>query len=634
MNTWLTAVDNSMERIERRVVNPYAFAAVTLAIFAIWMVLHPFWGIKHDSILYSWAALARLHPESLTRDVFLSLGSQDQYTIFSPLYAAAIRHLSLEPAAALLTFVFQLAFFGSAWLLARRFMSTRLALLATGLLVVLPSGYGAFQIFQYIEEFLTPRELAEACVLAAVAAAAARRPLLSGIAILLGLLVHPVMAASGVAMLLTLYVAIPRPKLAIAISVAGLVALLAAAVLVPVGPLTRIDDLWWSLLQERSKFLFISLWSLSDWSGAIVPLGVLAIGYRVCKDPFVRKLCLASLLIAGAGLGLTLLGSDFMRILIVTQAQPWRWTWLSSVVAVLVIPLVARDAWGSGSLARASVILMAASWMFRAEASALIVTALAVVAAVASRNSVESRRTRHAYLVSVGVCVIAVLFNLTSKSDATTLNPTFFELPGGGSPGLQRLRLIATDGIVPASLLLLVWWVAFKWKVEVAPRVAAAAALASCVVLAPVAWQSWSAITYTPQLYATYAEWRKLIPPGSQVFWSDDPLGPSYILERASYISTLQTAGMVFSRKAAMEMLDRTKRMKPLFWTGQFDPAEREWAAKHHPRPDLKTACRQSAADFVVWAQDLKEVPLAIATPNKQHPNAHLRLYRCSDFRG
>jgi hypothetical protein len=276
---------------------------------------------------------------------------------------------------------------------------------------------------------------------------------------------------------------------------------------------------------------------------------------------------------------------------------------------------------------------MAASWTFRADAAALLVTALAIFPAVANRHVVESRRTRLVYLASVAGCVIAVLFNLATKGDSTTLDATFLDLPGGGTAIEQRLRMISSDGIIPTAVLLLVWWVAFKWKVDVAPRIAAAAALVSCAVLAPFAWQSWSAMSYPPELQETYADWRARIPVGSEVFWQD-PLGPSYLLERASYISALQTAGMVFSREAAMEMLNRTRLMKPIYWGGQVDVDARAWAAKNHPAPDLRAACRQSPVDFVVSGEDLKETPLATLAANKQHPNARMRLYRCSDFRG
>src|SRR5689334_14300309 len=138
-----------------------AGTALCLCLAAFWMFLHPYAGVVHDASLYVLGALARLHPQSLSQDLFLKFGSQDQYTLFSPLFAAAIRLFDLEPAAALLTFIGQAGFFGCAFLLARRIMPPALALLAVGLLILMPSGYGAYRIFQYAENFLTARLLAE-----------------------------------------------------------------------------------------------------------------------------------------------------------------------------------------------------------------------------------------------------------------------------------------------------------------------------------------------------------------------------------------------------------------------------------------------------------------------------------------
>jgi hypothetical protein len=64
-----------------------------------WALSHSYRGIFHDAGLYTLQALARLAPASLGQDVFLRFGSQDRYTIFSPIYAAASQVLGTEAAA-------------------------------------------------------------------------------------------------------------------------------------------------------------------------------------------------------------------------------------------------------------------------------------------------------------------------------------------------------------------------------------------------------------------------------------------------------------------------------------------------------------------------------------------------------
>ena len=124
---------------------------------AVWLLQHPYTGIRHDSTLYTLFALAKLHPDTLGGDIFLRFGSQDKYTAFTPLYALAIVSLGLEHAAAFLTFASQAALLVYAWLLARRFMSPPMATLGVALLAVMPGEYGPGDMFHLMEGFLTPR---------------------------------------------------------------------------------------------------------------------------------------------------------------------------------------------------------------------------------------------------------------------------------------------------------------------------------------------------------------------------------------------------------------------------------------------------------------------------------------------
>jgi hypothetical protein len=195
------------------------------------------------------------------------------------------------------------------------------------------------------------------------------------------------------------------------------------------------------------------------------------------------------------------------------------------------------------------------------------------------------------------------------------------------------MRLLATDGIAPAALLLVAWCALRGAMGRLGVGIGTATAIAACIALAPGAWRSWSHTTYPDRAYAAFTDWRARIPPQAEIFWPDLGLGAWYLLDRASYISTFQTAGLVFSRAAAIEMLDRTQRMKPIFPLGQFDAAEREWLLRHPSPPDLRAACRSSAADFVVSASDLDGAPFMSVAPNEQHPNVRFRLYRCSDYR-
>jgi len=239
--------------------------ALALCVLSAWLIQHPYADITHDANIYSLLALKRLAPDALGADVFLRFGSQDRFTVFSPIFAFAIRHCDLAPAAALITFVSQMALYGCAWLLARRFMSPASALLATGLLVVLPGWYGSHHLFSYTEDFVTPRLPAEALVLGSLAAALSGRSKTALICISAALVVHPIMACAGIAMLLITCVGPARPKpVLLATAVLGVVAL-GAALLIPVGPFARFDAEWLGMIVEGTPYVFVTNWHFDDW---------------------------------------------------------------------------------------------------------------------------------------------------------------------------------------------------------------------------------------------------------------------------------------------------------------------------------------------------------------------------------
>src|SRR5262249_24583237 len=139
----------------------WAIAGILLCIVAFWTLQHPYEGIVHDSILYAFSALARLHPDSLSQDVYLSVGTQDHYTIFTPILAAAAQRWGGEHAAATITLLAEIGFFFCGWLLARSLFPRALAIGCLAALVILPSDYGAKHIFSYVDPFMTPRVPAE-----------------------------------------------------------------------------------------------------------------------------------------------------------------------------------------------------------------------------------------------------------------------------------------------------------------------------------------------------------------------------------------------------------------------------------------------------------------------------------------
>jgi hypothetical protein len=608
-------------------VRPIAFAGLLLCIAAFWMIQHPYERIVHDSVLYAFAALARLHPRSLGQDPYLTVGVQDRYTLFSPLAAAVIRLVGLTRAASLITLAAQIGFFGCVALLARRLMPPALAIVSVALLVMLPTTYGDRYIFSYAEPFMTPRLPAEALVLAGLAAALYRRRILAVLLLCAATLLHPIMAAAGVALLWMLYIGLPRPRLALSLGFGGLALLAGVAWLAPLGPFSRFDKGWFDLLYADGAYLFPSRWGLVDWVHASVPLTTLTVGAVTATQRHIRSLCLAALLTGLAGLALSLLGADLAHIVIVAQAQPWRWLWLANVMAVVLTPIVCRDCWRREGGTRSVVVLLAAAWVSIDALFAPLLGLSAIVVAAAGRRLTDPR---HARLLLAGACaalglgllvlahvVIGVVRDVALMPPDPTLYSSAYLLE------LRRVKPWQAGGIAPAALFLLAWWTVTHRKdlgSAVAVLALGTALCGACAQFAWNSWISWPRGQIPARLYAEFAPWRGAIPEASQVLWGGTAFPTWFLLHRPSYWSRDQTAASVFSEALTREILRRQ-------WT--ILSIERSTGDPH--RILIRTCRDNPALGYFVSPADAGPTPYPII--GNPRGRGAVRLYRCADYR-
>ena len=449
----------------RIVISPVAMPADIarrgLALFVLlsswvltWALAHGYDGLKHDGRLYTLQALGHLHPQTLSRDVFLEFGSQDHYTVFSPIYATLMTWLGTEPAAALLTLVSQLALVASALLLARRTLpSPTLALLGVAVLLAIPGTYGADRIFHYLETIVTPRMMAEALVLCGLAAALNARSLSALLLMALAALLHPVMAAPGLAALTILHVGIPHPRRAAIAGGVALVALVTAAYVFPVGPLSRFDADWFELVQRRSPNLFLTLWKFDDWARVIVVIATLTVGLGTLPSGRARTLCLLALATGLAGLMLNLITVDGLELVRFTQLQPWRWMWLATASTALLLPAITLSGWQGGWSGRATVLLIVAAWVFDTDPLAPDVALSALVCMMTARFLPRSP-ARLLFFGMCGVLVMAVVARLAWNSvflDAYYYDPKW-------PKWLRQAASFTHDGTVPVATALLTLW--------------------------------------------------------------------------------------------------------------------------------------------------------------------------------
>jgi hypothetical protein len=600
-------------------------------VVAFWMLLHPYRGLEHDSVLYAVLALARLHPAALGHDLFVRYGTQDDFTIFSPLFAAEIRAVGLEQAAAIMTFITQVAFLGATWLLARRLMPASLALLGVGLVVVIPSWYGSNSVFAYFEAFLTPRQSAEAFALAGLAAALGSRQLLAGGCMLMAMLLHPIIAAAGVTAWIVLSAGLARPRLATIIAV-GLALALIAGSATGIGPFKHFDSPWLGILQDRLAYLFPTEWRLTEWVTTEVHAAVLVVGIGFCRSEQVRRLCTAGLIAVVLGMLFTIVESDWLHVVIAAQLQTWRWLWLLGVLSSLLLPVIAIDCWQSGELGRAAALALFGALLIHTNEVAAVPALLACVAALAAPRISTPLQARTFLVVAIALLAVSLVVLV---QDFPNMVPQLRTIRAGRRPYLVRIeeaQALAYGGLLPAATLTLVCIAVMRATRRSALLLSGLGALLLLSVLS-YSVQTWTHHKFPDDRVRAFAPWRAAIPESDEVLWPDPPPAEWFELSRASYWSLYQMAGMVFSREVTMVTTSRETAVTPLLpMLGRTLTTKPHYAptpAIENPQASTSTLCHLHGVTFFASWADLGSTPYPPVAPDPAKPNEMLYLYNC-----
>jgi hypothetical protein len=173
---------------------------------------------------------------------------------------------------------------------------------------------------------------------------------------------------------------------------------------------------------------------------------------------------------------------------------------------------------------------------------------------------------------------------------------------------------------VPALLLLLglAQWLRCT-RTLATPAALTVVFAAALVVTVPFAFGSPAIPSLTPRPDA-FSNWRRAIPPTANVFvddGSDSPLFAWFTLRRPSYLSIDQSAGVVFSRRTALEIARRAEVLRPLMFP-DYRVLDKRHIARNHASarrkgpslkpltvPLLERICDDPALGFVVAHPDL-----------------------------
>jgi hypothetical protein len=320
-----------------------------LLLLAVNTIARPCSITAHDARLYSLQALNQAEHGAYGDDVFLRFGSQDQFSLFSRTVGPLVEVMGLRLTFFVLYVVFNTLFVFALFRLARALIDDGLiATLALVYLVAAPLNYGGGDIFTVHEQFFTPRVVGTTFTLFALERLLRGRYLAAAGLLLVGLLMHPLMAFGGVLIwagfvCCTLLSSRVFAWLVIG-SVFALVMLLLAETLTAVSLFGLMGADWHHSIRMAVGYNYPDTWRLKDWLNIAVSLALPAIAcvelYR--DDPVRRRFCLIVTLAGIAGLAVHMAAS-YLPYALLFQGQPYRVLWILKVVQVpLGFALIAR----------------------------------------------------------------------------------------------------------------------------------------------------------------------------------------------------------------------------------------------------------------------------------------------------
>ena len=568
-----------------------ASACCVLFLVMLWPLTHRYKGLTGDAELYAVQALAKIHP-NLASDLFLQNNSQDKYTVFPFFYAWCIRWLGLPGAAMSLVIALKIWFFAAAWALAHELFDRRSAFLSTATMIVIAGSYGGYSVFKFSEDWLTARTMAEPMVVTAVWLHFRNFKACAMLVALAAFFVHPLMTLPGLALLLTLWLPLPIGAAGAVLCVAAALgaALLALHQPPGLGAWSIMEADWLDIVRERSVFLFPQLWPVGDWEMNALPFVSLASSAMILPDPRIQKLSVAVALVGATGLAIALIAATIGPVGLFLQGQAWRWVWVTRFTAIILLAPTLLKLWREERCGPFCVVLTVLGWT----ASQVLSLACLTMAFVfwSARDHVTHQGARYFRWTAIALAVAALAWVVTqswpivsSPARVSELEPTL----------VTNLRSILGFGFISMALA----WALIYWVESRASRtLPASLSFLFCIcslLLYPGAFRIHTQEGNAEQI-TEFADWRQAIAPDDTVFVvpaHNSAAFAWFTLERPSYLTVGQSAGVVFSQATALEVRRRSDVLSPL-----MDPGWKLLSEKASSRPDGGTSGKNGARVF------------------------------------
>jgi hypothetical protein len=329
------------------------------------------------------------------------------------------------------------------------------------------------------------------------------------------------------------------------------------------------------------------------------------------QDTRIRALCMTAGLVGATGLAVAFMAGTTGHLAVLIQAQAWRWMWITCFLSVLLVAPTAAAIYRDRRCGPASAMLLISGWLL-APVNGITCMALALFI-WSMRERIETRTALHLRWVAgaVGIAMVAGVvltsWNIAFAPDTGSRGEALAVAPIRDLFGLPIPAFVAT--------LLAVYWIAVTRSAVVLTLIIVCLGMCSAIAI-PGALKDVLRDTALTEVSA-FADWRLVIPPVSNVFVAPAHYSAAFAwftLQRPSYISVDQSAGVVFSRATAMEIDRRSRVLLPVLdpnWrllTSSRGPLAND-AMQRGSRPlteeKLASVCGDPQLGFVVAKEDV-----------------------------
>ncbi len=521
-------------------------------VLALALIISPYTGIRHDSTLYLGQALLYLNKITFSKDLFFQFGSQAKFTLFPELIGTlltSIRPDHLFLAATLLAKI--LFLMSSASLIKAIYQDKLYNPYALFCLIIIPSYYGSYWIFSYNESFFTGRSIAEPLAIWSLSYLIRGRTKKAAATFLLSALIHPLQAIPVLLAGWFYLVKCRKIKYATPVLVACIII---SATKLEIAPqlLNQYDETWKEWILEPNKHVFLREWGLVAWTYISLDFIIIGLAFKLLEKRE-REIAFSFVLAAAFGLFISLLTADILEIVSFTGAQLWRahWTlhWLAvSLCPILFFHLAAND--------KKKIIILAFAITNTYLPSDSFWTPLASILSIFVFFTIKQIRA-HAREVFENALVLALIFGILLTT-ATSVN----RIIQFNNISLGELRI---DSILLKSPFFVFFALALLPYIKGSDFTKKITIIAGTLSL--------SVFAYALVNFDSRSQWTRLIesssfkqpfhniPKAAQVYWPEELLGIWLVINRPSYITDQQQAGLLFNRQTAEEAYRRRQAL-------------------------------------------------------------------------